>query len=133
MKHRLTILGLAALVALAHTGLFLLPWGETLELRFLDLWFNVRGPVASPEDVVIVAMDEESYDHFGISLNQAWPRALHAKLLRRLAECGAKRVVFDVLFLGDGPDATADRELAEAMRGVPCAVPSTPLALVAAR
>lgn len=119
MKRWLTILGLATLVALLHTGLFLLPWGEALELRFLDLWFNIRGPVAPPEDVVIVAMDEESYDHFGISLNQAWPRALHAKLLRRLADCDAKRVVFDVLFLGDGPDATADRELAEAMRGVP--------------
>lgn len=119
MKRWLKILGLAALVAVAHTGLFRLPWGETLELRFLDLWFNVRGPVTPPNDVVIVAMDEESYDHIGISLNQAWPRALHAKLLRRLAECGAKRVVFDVLFLGEGPDAAADRELAEAMRGVP--------------
>ncbi len=122
MKRRLKILGLAALVAVAHTGLFRLPWGETLELRFLDLWFNVRGPVAPPENVVIVAMDEESYDHFGISLNQAWPRSLHAKLLRRLAECGAKRVVFDVLFLGDGPDAAADRELAEAMRSVPTVI-----------
>src|ERR1043165_5539739 len=109
----------AALVALLHTGLFVSPWGEALEMRFLDLWFTVRGPIAPPDDVVVVAMDEDSYGVLGFSPNQAWPRAAHATLLKRLAAAGVRRVVFDVLFVGDGPSAEVDGELAKAMRLVP--------------
>jgi adenylate cyclase len=122
VKRFLKDCGWALLVAALHTALFLSPWGEALEMRFLDLWFNLRGPVAPPEDVVVVAMDEGSYGAFNLPENQAWPRGLHAKLLRRLAEAGAREVVFDVLFSGDGPDAEADKEFVEAMNAVPTVI-----------
>lgn len=91
-------------------------------MRFLDLWFNLRGPVAPSDEVVVVAMDEDSYGVLGVSPNQAWPRALHAKLVERLADAGARLVVLDVLFFGDGPSANADSELAEALRRVPAII-----------
>lgn len=119
MKRWLTALGVATLVALAHTALFLSPWGEALEMRFLDLWFNARGPVKPPDDIVIVATDDDSYEFLGFSPQQPWPRAAHATLLERLAAAGARQVVFDVLFLGEGNPRNADDQLAAAMRRVP--------------
>jgi adenylate cyclase len=94
-------------------------WGEALEMRALDLWFQVRGVEAPPSGVVIVAMDEASYDALGIPGNAPFPRPVHAALLRRLAEGGARRVVFDILFLDPGAEPAADDELARAMRSVP--------------
>lgn len=109
----------ALLAAAAHTALFLSPWGEALELRFLDLWFTVRGPVAPPDEIVVIAMDEDSYQTLGFPLNQAWPRAAHAQLLQRLQEVGARRVVFDILFFGESADPVADRQLADAIANMP--------------
>ena len=95
------------------------PWGEALELYTADLWFNLRGIQAAPRDVVIVAMDEASYEVLGIPLDQAWPRAVHAELLRRLKELGAKRAVFDILFLGPGANPDADEMLRQGIAGIP--------------
>ncbi len=122
MKRLPYLIGIAVVVAAAHTALFLSSWGEALELRFFDLWFNLRGPVAPPANIVVVAMDEDSYQAIGFPLNQAWPRAAHARLLQRLKAAGARRVVFDVLFLGESADPVADRQLAEAMAGLPVVV-----------
>src|ERR1051326_4413553 len=124
MKRFLEACGWAALVALLHTALFRWPqrdesWGEALEMRVLDLWFNLRGPIAPPDDVVVVAMDEDSYQELNYPKDRAWPRAAHVKLLQRLAETGARRVVFDVEFFDPGPSAAVDDQLAEAMRRVP--------------
>lgn len=110
---------LAAVFALFHSLLFLSPWGEMLEMRFLDLWFHIRGPAAPPVDVVVVAMDEESYGALGISMHSSWPRETHAALLERLKKAGARKVVFDVLFLGASADSSVDQKLAEAIRKIP--------------
>jgi len=119
MNRLLKNVAWAALVALFHTGFFLLPWGQGLEMRFLDLWFNLRGEVSPPGEIVVVSMDEDSYGVLGFPLHQPWPRAAHATLLKRLASAGAKQVVFDVTFLDAGVSAEADDELAQAMRLVP--------------
>jgi len=124
MKRLLENLGWAALVALIHTGFFLSPWGKALEMRFLDLWFNIRGPINPPNDVVVVAIDEDSYGVLGYPLNQAWPRAVHATLLKRLAAAGAKRVAFDIGFFDPWPIAEVDDELLRAMRLVPTIIGS---------
>ena len=122
MKRFLKALGWSALVALLHTALFWSPWGQMLEHRALDLWFQIRGPVSPPSEIVVVAMDEDSYEALGFALNAAWPRAAHAALLRQMATNGARRVVFDVVFFDPGPSPTADDELAEAMQAVPTVI-----------
>ncbi len=81
-----------------------LPAGIALELRTLDLLFLLRGPLAPPESVVIVGIDEESppvpY------LRWPWPRRYHARLLDTLRVAGARVVAFDLIF--DQPSTTAD-------------------------
>lgn len=68
-----------------------------------------------PDDVVIVYMDEPSHVALNQPHHEPWDRSLHAELVRRLAEAGAKAVVFDVVFFGAGPDAEADRKFASAI------------------
>jgi PAS domain S-box-containing protein len=66
--------------------------------------------------VVIVYLDLDSYLREKQNPNEPWSRALHAKLLHRLTDAGAKAVVFDIIFAEPGADAVADREFTEAMR-----------------
>jgi adenylate cyclase len=117
LKRFAKLLVWAALVAMLHTLLFVSPWGQLLEHRSLDAWFNLRGPIPCPSDIVVIAMDEDSYDALGFQPTAAWPRGSHAELLRILATNGARRVVFDVLF--SGPSPSGDQSLAEAMHLLP--------------
>lgn len=119
MKHRLigALLGLVA--TLLHLGVMLSPFGDRLELKSFDLWTLIRGSQTPPEDVVIIAMNEASYQNLNIPMNQAWPRAKHGELLDKLAKAGAKKVVFDVLFLDAGADKKVDQTLAANIAKVP--------------
>lgn len=67
------------------------------------------------EDVVVVAMDEESHQALAQPLNAPWDRALHAQLIDRLTAADAQVIVFDIIF-GDPGNATTDARLADAMR-----------------
>jgi signal transduction histidine kinase len=69
--------------------------------------------------VLIVYLDLESHLREGQSPSGRWDRKLHAKLVRRLRESGARAVVFDVLFSGADPDPVADAALAEEFRRGP--------------
>src|SRR5688500_8877182 len=88
----------------------------------MDLWFHLRGPIDPPPGIVIVAMDEDSYDALGFSSSAAWPRAAHATLLNRLATNGARRVAMDILFANEGASPAVDDELAAAMRRLPVTI-----------
>lgn len=105
------VLGVSAITAL----LSCLTVVEDLDLAAGDQLRRLVGRNSNPPNVVVVAMDESSYQELGVSFDKLWPRALHAKLLRRLKELGVARVAFDVLFTGVGSDPEADRELADAM------------------
>ncbi|MGD8644132.1 MAG: CHASE2 domain-containing protein, partial [Chromatiales bacterium] len=112
-----TTLAIGALVASLGVALGLTPlaldWEEDLGLSWL---FRLRGPVTPPEGVVVVTIDRESSDRFGLpNLPRKWPRELHAQLVERLHELGAGVVVFDVLF-HEPRDPEQDRRLAEALR-----------------
>lgn len=117
---KLALILIFALVNIGlHTAVFFSPAGVQLESWFSDLWFSIRGVRAPHPGVVVVAMDEESYRTLDVPMDRPWPRSLHAQLVRRLAELGARRIVFDVLFYGPGSDPVATAELAEALRTVP--------------
>jgi len=109
-------------VALA--ALFVLPIAQTetflgIEANHADTLFRLRGPIAPHPSIVVVSMDEQSYMRLGVPLTAPWPRSLHAKLITALAEAGAKRVVFDVIFAEGSQDNSEDRALAEALKQVP--------------
>ncbi|MCB0335501.1 MAG: CHASE2 domain-containing protein, partial [Bdellovibrionales bacterium] len=118
----LVILCISAIAVVLHSYIYVAPWGQRIELFVLDRWFSLRGPMEAPDDVVLVAMDEDSYQELGVPLNGAWPRDIHAELLVRLSEAGAKRAVFDILFLGAGQDPVADRDLAEGLLSMPSVI-----------
>lgn len=93
-------------------------WSK-LETDHLDSLFRFRGPRTPHPDLVVVAIDEQSYSQLHVPLTAPWPRALHAQLINTLADSGAKRAVFDVIFTGAGPLGEEDRELAQSMTRMP--------------
>ena len=87
---------------------------QTAELKSLDLRFQMRGPVAPRLPLVIVSIDQDSFDE--LTLPWPWPRTLHAELIRKLTQAGAKVIALDILFTEPKPDPREDRALADAIR-----------------
>ncbi|MCZ6623936.1 MAG: adenylate/guanylate cyclase domain-containing protein [Deltaproteobacteria bacterium] len=106
----------AALAALTFLSYYLDPLGplHDLELKSLDLRFQSRGTVAPNLPIVIVSIDQDSFDE--LNLPWPWPRDLHASLIRKLAGSQAKLIAFDVLFTEPKPDTRGDRALAAAIK-----------------
>src|SRR5262245_11910761 len=101
--------GLAALVV----ALALLAGGfEWSELHLQNGLFQLRGPRAPRTPIVIVSIDDDSFQELNIRF--PFPRAFHASLLDILSEAKPAVVGFDVLFVE--PTAGNDDEaLAEAV------------------
>jgi adenylate cyclase len=87
---------------------------DTVELKSLDLRFQIRGAIRPQAPVVLVSIDQDSFDE--LNLPWPWPRALHARLIRKLAAGGAKTIAFDILFTEPKADSTEDAELAQAIK-----------------
>lgn len=98
--------------------LYLTPAGTFLETHLgLDLLFNLRGPLAAPESVVVVSIDKASARELNLPARPVhWPRSLHAEAINILGRRGATAIGFDVLFRQEGNDADS-RQLAAAIAG----------------
>jgi len=92
-----------------HQGLLDIP-----ELKSLDFRFQIRGPIASKVPIVLVSIDQDSFDE--LNLPWPWPRTLHATLIRKLAASQAKLIAFDILFTEPKADPREDQALADAIR-----------------
>ncbi len=120
MKRFIFLIPVASVITILYGFFLYSSWGGRIEPIAADFWSLLdSGLEPGPDVPVILAMDETSYGSLNFPLNQAWPRGTHAKLLRRLAEAGAKRVVFDVLFLGEGPSKSDDDEFARSIALLP--------------
>jgi adenylate cyclase len=107
---------LALIPGLLGIALTYLAPAVNFERRYgLDTLFTLRGVRTPPPEVCVVAIDDDSYGVIGRDPNLAWPRALHAELIRTLRQEGAKAVAFDVLFLEAGDDPDADAAFASAL------------------
>lgn len=67
---------------------------------------------ALPENVVLVAIDEDSLGRIG---RWPWSRAVHARMLHKLCAAHPAVVGFDIAFTERSADAQADSALAQAM------------------
>lgn len=106
----------AIIVAFAFAAMLLLtnlPLFSLLELKGLDLLFRLRGPLAPPSEIVIIAIDEPSFAE--ITKQWPWPRSLHARLIDQLKKAGARVIGFDILF-AEPAQPEEDRALARAIR-----------------
>ncbi|MBL8260547.1 MAG: EAL domain-containing protein [Candidatus Competibacteraceae bacterium] len=94
---------------------FLLSHAEALyRWDFLIYDWNLAAWSRSPpDDIVIVAIDEQSLRQLG---RWPWSRRTHAALVRKLSEAGAKAIALDIVFAEpDATDPSADEELAAAL------------------
>lgn len=91
------------------------PAGPWLDGLGHDLLLRLRGD-RPMQGVTIVAMDEESYRELRQTPGQAWDRRLHADLIERALDLGARAVVFDIWFADPAPDPAEDTRLIAAIR-----------------
>lgn len=85
----------AAATTLLVAGAFLVGMFEAPERATLAGRLIVRGPVAAPASIRIVAIDEHALERFG---QMPWDRRRFASLLDRLRADGARAVGIDVAF-----------------------------------
>ena len=69
---------------------------ELIELKSYDLFHYFSPDRETPREIVIVAIDEQSFDYF--KKQWPWPRSIHAKLLEILKEKGASVIGMDIVF-----------------------------------
>jgi signal transduction histidine kinase len=85
-------------------GIILAIWGlnlfTSLRLNLNNIYYINR---PTSDKIVIVAIDNASLADYGRSPNQ-WPRSLHADLVTRLNQSGARVIVFDLLFSESTPE-----------------------------
>jgi len=99
------------LVLIALASLLLSGWHGAFRNALADLRFAWDQRQASGE-IVVVAIDARSIEKIGI---WPWPRRLHADLLRRLENAGARDIAFDIDFSAPS-DPVSDQEFVEALR-----------------
>jgi len=107
-----TIGGALAIIILLIYQLNPLNLPNFLELKSLDLRFQIRGAVSPQLPIVIVSIDEDSFDE--INLPWPWPRNLHARLIRKLTQGHAKLIGLDIVIDPEG-NPQDDAALADAI------------------
>jgi adenylate cyclase len=105
-------LAIAALVAGLVAPLSFVGPVRLAEDRLYDVLSTLDPPLPPEPGVTIVAVDEPSFAEIG--QRWPWPRSLHAELVRRLREAGARVIGLDILF-ADPSSPEADAALADAM------------------
>jgi adenylate cyclase len=98
--------------------LHLSPFGLMLEEKFGLYWlFNLRGAITAPDDAIVVAIDQPSARQLNLPLiPRLWPRDLHARLIEKLTEAGARIIIFDLIFDTPSIGSENDEKLAYAMK-----------------
>ena len=117
------ILSLVLAGVMFIVGLFLAlpnaPLGDGLVRGSYDSLHQISGEQAgalSNSPVVIVYLDLNSFGLLQQDPAQPWSRELHAKLLGKLTQAGAKAVVFDIVFSAPGKNAAADDDFTAALQ-----------------
>ena len=77
---------------------------DNLERQTIDLRFSLRGDEAAPPEVVIVKVDDVTFQEMP-KFRWPYPRTLHAKLLDRIRRGNPAAVAFDIQFSELGPPA----------------------------
>jgi adenylate cyclase len=88
------------LVALVSCALGLITYGtdmlRSLDLTTVDTRFSIRGEQQRPDEVVVVAIDGETFSQ--LALQWPFPRHVHARVIERLDAAGAAAIAYDVQF-----------------------------------
>lgn len=92
---------------------------QVMELKILDQFFRLRGPIdAADSPVVLLAISEQADD--ALPERYPWPRKYYAKVIENLNRAGARVIGVDVrLDKADVNDLESDSLLAEALAKYP--------------
>ena len=102
---------------------------RSLEHQSQSLMWELRGAVSAPDDIVILAIDEESlsqgqhyldqpedYPELAAISSWPWPRATYAAAVQKLLDAGAAAVALDIVFAQPSSYGPADdRAFAEVL------------------
>lgn len=93
-------LGVGAFTALCGATLALTDLGQAFEKNVGLTWlFKIRDAIEAPREIVVVAINADTAERLGLpALPREWPRSIHGRLTRALAERGASVIVFDLDF-----------------------------------
>ncbi len=98
------------------------PLGVSGELAALNWLFILRGPIQPPAEAVVVGIENNTTDQFGLpSQTSEWPRSLYARLIDNLVKRGASIIVMDLAFIeprSSDEDSTLAAAIARANRVV---------------
>ncbi len=117
MSRLLKALLAGLMLAIASTCFFYTQYGQKIEESLgLPLLYKLRGPRRPPANVVIVNIDDNSSRKLGLPAHfSKWPRTVHAALVDRLKQYGAKIIAFDIHF-AENKDHRQDLRFAEAIQ-----------------
>ncbi|HUG36707.1 MAG TPA: adenylate/guanylate cyclase domain-containing protein, partial [Candidatus Limnocylindrales bacterium] len=112
--RRLSNLPWRLIAAGALVGLLTAAWSaidpfrlfEVAELKAFNGQFNLRGPIAPRSPIVIVTVDEDSFDE--LDLQWPWPRALHGKFLDIVSRGKPAAIGLDLIFSEPSSRGEAD-------------------------
>jgi len=116
----------AALVSASGLGLV-----QLMENQALSTFFQLRGPIVPPEDIVILAIDDQSisvpeqyyktdpqqYAYLELLKSFPYKRAVYAQVIAKLIKAGVRSVAIDIVF--DTPSSYGvadDRQLQAALQ-----------------
>lgn len=91
----------------------LFPFLDTLEGKFIDLRFALRGSQRPFEEVVLVAIDDPSFREMNI--RWPWPREIIARGIDKIEEAGAKTIAVDIALSEQSRDPSQDFSLETAL------------------
>lgn len=90
---------------------------ETLynvEVNFVDRMTKEIRPVDSR--IIIVGVDDDSLSNIG---QWPWPRSIHAELIKRINEAGAKAIGLDLILSEPSSDPADDATMQEVLKSAP--------------
>ena len=127
-RSRAALLVVAALAAVS-VGIILRATNalRTQELQTIDTRFEVRGAKGAPSNLLIVAIDDETFTHFTQQhLHSQWPfpRRYHATVINTLHRDGARLIGVDIQFT-EPTDPLDDNALINAVARAPGTVLAT--------
>ena len=109
-RWRACVNGLLIATTALTTGLNL-GFVRSLEYQGQSLMWELRWPIATPDDIVILAIDEESLSQGQHYLDQPeaypelaaigswpWPRATYASAIQKVLDAGAESIALDIVF-----------------------------------
>jgi len=119
-RFRLHILVLLA-AGFGSAAVWIYQVGFHTDRWMLRQFFLVRGPVDTPQSIVIVAVDDASLDESSYTL----PRSVLAQGLESIANANPKLLLIDMTFYGDSSKGDTSQKIARVLSSVPSVIGKT--------